>query len=423
MKTEFNLAYIFQGTFMPVYEYIALNKSGKNIKGIIDANSALAARQKLRDKSFFPVEVKETSTKETETNLGEVSLTTLFKRVKAQEISVMTRQLSILMGAGITLVPALDAMISQISNPLFKRIIAQIKEAVNEGSSLANAFAQHPKVFSQIYINMVRAGEASGSLDSVLDRLAEFSEKQQALKGRFQAAMAYPVFMSLIGTGILLFLITYIVPNIISVFDDMQQALPLPTLLLIGTSNFFKANWWLFIIVFTGGLIIVKRLIKTSKGRYMWDELKLRLPVFGTVNIKLAMARFGRTLGSLLASGVPLLTSLGIVRNIVNNVVIAEVIDNAIIEIGEGKSLAYPLSQSRWFPPIAVQMISVGEQSAELENMLEKFADIYEKEVDSQIMAMTSMLEPFMILAMGLVVGFVVISILLPIFDMNQLVR
>jgi len=408
---------------MPVYEYIALNKSGKNIKGIIDANSALAARQKLRDKSFFPVEVKETSTKETDINLGGVSLTTLFKRVKAQEVSVMTRQLSILMGAGITLVPALDAMISQISNPLFKRIIAQVKEAVNEGSSLANAFAQHPKVFSQIYINMIRAGEASGSLDSVLDRLAEFSEKQHALKGRFQAAMAYPVFMSLIGTGILLFLITYIVPNITSVFDDMQQTLPLPTLLLIGTSNFFKTNWWLFIIVFTGGLIIVKRLIKTSKGRYMWDELKLRLPVFGTVNTKLAMARFGRTLGSLLASGVPLLTSLEIVRNIVNNVIIAGVIDNAIIEIGEGKSLAAPLSQSRWFPPIAVQMISVGEQSAELENMLEKFADIYEKEVDSQIMAMTSMLEPFMILAMGLVVGFVVISILLPIFEMNQLVR
>jgi len=423
MKPQFNLAYIFRETFMPVYEYIALNKSGKNIKGIIDANSALAARQKLRDKSFFPVEVKETSTKETDINLGGVSLTTLFKRVKAQEISVMTRQLSILMGAGITLVPALDAMISQISNPLFKRIIAQVKEAVNEGSSLANAFAQHPKVFSQIYINMIRAGEASGSLDSVLDRLAEFSEKQHALKGRFQAAMAYPVFMSLIGTGILLFLITYIVPNITSVFDDMQQTLPLPTLLLIGTSNFFKTNWWLFIIVFTGGLIIVKRLIKTSKGRYMWDELKLRLPVFGTVNTKLAMARFGRTLGSLLASGVPLLTSLEIVRNIVNNVMIAGVIDNAIIEIGEGKSLADPLSQSRWFPPIAVQMISVGEQSAELENMLEKFADIYEKEVDSQIMAMTSMLEPFMILAMGLVVGFVVISILLPIFEMNQLVR
>lgn len=423
MKPQFNLAYIFRETFMPVYEYIALNKSGKNIKGIIDANSALAARQKLRDKSFFPVEVKETSTKETDINLGGVSLTTLFKRVKAQEVSVMTRQLSILMGAGITLVPALDAMISQISNPLFKRIIAQVKEAVNEGSSLANAFAQHPKVFSQIYINMIRAGEASGSLDSVLDRLAEFSEKQHALKGRFQAAMAYPVFMSLIGTGILLFLITYIVPNITSVFDDMQQTLPLPTLLLIGTSNFFKTNWWLFIIVFTGGLIIVKRLIKTSKGRYMWDELKLRLPVFGTVNTKLAMARFGRTLGSLLASGVPLLTSLEIVRNIVNNVIIAGVIDNAIIEIGEGKSLADPLSQSRWFPPIAVQMISVGEQSAELENMLEKFADIYEKEVDSQIMAMTSMLEPFMILAMGLVVGFVVISILLPIFEMNQLVR
>jgi general secretion pathway protein F len=408
---------------MPVYEYTALNKSGKNVNGIIDADSLVAARQKLRGTGIFPVDVKETSAKPKDPRSGPASLSTLLKRIKPAEVSIATRQLSILLGAGVPLVGSLDALVSQITNPLIKKIMAEVKESVNEGNSLALALSQHPKAFSNVYVNMVRAGEASGSLDVVLDRLADLGERQQALKGRFQAALAYPVFMFLIGSLVLFFLITFVVPNITQIFSDMQAALPLPTVLLINVSNFLKSFWWLILIGIACGIVIIKKLIKTPKGRYFWDEAKLRIPILGPINSKIALGRFGRTLGSLLQSGVPLISALQIVRNIVNNVIIADVIDNAVEEIQAGKSLASPLAESRWFPSIVVQMIFVGEQSGELEKMLGKIADTYERDVETNIMAMTSMLEPVMILAMGVIIGFIVVSILLPIFEMNRMIQ
>ena len=408
---------------MPVYEYTALDGAGKNVKGIIDADSEVAARHKLRGSGVFPVQVKKTSSKPKDVPSSSIPVSNFFKRVKQGELSATTRQLSILLGAGVTLVASLDALIYQASNPILKKILAQTKESVNEGRSLAFSLSQHPKVFSQIYINMVRAGEASGSLDLVLDRLAEFSEKQEALRGRFRAAMAYPVFMFFIGSVILFFLITFIVPNITKIFSDMHQSLPLPTLALIEISSFLKSFWWLVFLTLIACIILIRRLIKIPRGTQIWDEIKLRIPIVGSINMKMAVARFGRTLGSLLRSGVPLLSALQIVRNIVNNTLIAEVIDNAMEDIEAGASIATPLAQSRWFPPIAIQMISVGEQSGELESMLDKIADVYERETEAKIMAMTSMLEPVMILVMGVVVGFIVISILLPIFEMNQMIR
>lgn len=408
---------------MPVYEYRALTKGGRNVNGIIDADNPAGARQKLRASGVFPVEVQETSSRPKDALSSPGSISHFFKRITPGELSAMTRQLSILLEAGVTLVASLDALISQVDNPLLKKVMAQLKESINEGNDLASSLAEHPKVFSQIYVNMVRAGEASGSLDVVLERLAEFSEHQQALRGRIKAAMAYPVFMSLIGTLILLFLITFIVPNMTRIFTEMHQTLPLPTILLISVSNFLKAFWWVVLLAIGGGIILSRRLIKTKKGHYLWDQLKLRVPVMGPINTKIAIARFGRTLGSLVQNGVPVLAALQIVRNIVNNVLIADVIDNAMTDIQEGKTLAAPLAQSSWFPPVTTQMISVGEQSGRLENMLNKIADMYEREVESQTMAMTSMLEPVMILIMGLTVGFIVVSVLLPIFDMNQLIR
>ncbi len=408
---------------MPVYEYKALNQAGKTMSGIIDADNPVGARQKLRASGKFPVEVKETTSRSKAVTSGQASVSTLFQRVRPREISVMTRQLAILLGAGVALVASLDTLISQSTNPSLKKIMAQIKESVNEGNTLAFSLSKHPKIFSQIYINMVRAGEASGSLDLVLDRLAEFSERQESLKGRFKAAMAYPVIMFFIGSGILFFLVTFIVPQISGIFTDMKQTLPLPTLMLISASNFLKTFWWLVLLVLLGVIILLTQFSKTPKGTYLWDKIKLRTPVFGIINIKMAMARFGRTLGSLVQNGVPLLAALEIVRNIVNNSLVARDIDNAMEQIGEGKSLAAPLDQSRWFPPIAVQMIAVGEQSGELENMLNKIADIYESETESQVMALTAMLEPIMILVMAVSVAFIVFAILLPIFDINQMVR
>jgi len=408
---------------MPVYEYQALDRAGKNRSGIIDADSPMAARQKLRGFGVFPTALKETSSALKEKAPGHPSVLTFFKRVKPGEISAATRQLAILLGAGITLVSSLDALISQVPNPLLKKILAQTKESVNEGNSLAVSLAQHPRVFSEIYVNMVKAGEESGSLDLVLHRLAELTEHQQALRGRLKAALAYPVFMIFIGILVLFFLITFIVPNITKIFDDMHQILPLPTLMLIGASNFFKSFWWLVAGGFAAGLFLIKRFIRTPRGRRLWDRVKLGAPLIGSLNTKSAMARFSRTLGSLLQNGVPLLSALGIVRNIVNNTRVAEAIDDAIGDIQSGRGLAVSLSKSRWFPPIAIQMISAGEQSGEVEAMLNKIADIFEGEVESQALAMTSMLEPVMILAMGVTVGFIVISILLPIFEMNQMIR
>ena len=408
---------------MPVYEYQALDRAGRNRSGIIDADSPMAARQKLRGSGVFPTALKETSSALKEKAPGDPSVLTFFKRVKPGEISAATRQLAILLGAGITLVSSLDALISQVPNPLLKKILAQTKESVNEGNSLAVSLAQHPKVFSEIYVNMVKAGEESGSLDLVLHRLAELTERQQALRGRLKAALAYPVFMIFIGILVLFFLITFIVPNITKIFDDMHQILPLPTLILIGASNFFKSFWWLVAGGFACGLFLIRRFIRTPRGRRLWDRIKLGAPLIGSLNTRSAMARFSRTLGSLLQNGVPLLSALGIVRNIVNNTRIAEAIDDAIGDIQSGRGLAVSLSKSRWFPPIAIQMISAGEQSGEVEGMLNKIADIFEGEVESQALAMTSMLEPVMILAMGVTVGFIVISILLPIFEMNQMIR
>ncbi len=408
---------------MPVYEYTGLNSSGKTMKGILDADSPVAARHKLRGSGIFPVEVKETLSKPSGLPSSTVSIFGFLKRIKPGEISAMTRQLSVLLAAGVPLVKSLEALISHITNPMLKRTMAQIKESVNQGNSLAFSLSHHPKTFSNIYINMVHSGEASGSLDVVLDRLAEFGEHQQALRGRLKAALAYPVFMSLIGTFVLFFLITFIVPNITGIFTEMHQTLPMPTIVLIEVSNFLLSFWWAILLVIFSGIIILRQSKKRPGVRYIWDKLKLRIPVLGSINQKIALALFGRTLGSLLQSGVPLISALEIVGKIVGNSLIARVIDNAVDDIQAGKSLASTLSQSEWFSSMVIQMISVGEQSGEIESMLNKIADTHEREVESHIMALTSMLEPVMILIMGLIVGFIVISILLPIFEMNQMIR
>ena len=270
---------------------------------------------------------------------------------------------------------------------------------------------------------MVRAGEASGSLDVVLERLAEFGESQQALKARIKAALTYPLFMAVIGTLVLFLLITFIVPSITRVFEGTSQALPLPTIILISLSGFFKNYWWLLTLLIATAIMVVRFFITRPTGRRLWDRLKLTLPLLGDLNIKIASARLGRTLSSLLESGVPLVTALQIVKNILNNTILADTIDDATRELEKGRSLSQILKKSPWFPPMLVQMIGVGEQSGALEKMLGKVADNYEREVEAKILAMTSLIEPIMILVMGGVVSFIVVSILLPIFEMNQLIR
>ena len=406
---------------MPVYEYRALDKKGKNIKGIIDAESELQVRSKLRSSGKYPVSIKVSRSKSGIT--GKKSGTIgIFERVKSEEINVMTRQLATLLGAGIPLIQALTSLVDQTGNTALKKVIAQIRESVNEGHTLTQALGEHSKLFPAIHVNMVRAGEASGSLDVVLEKLADFGEKQEVLKGRLRAALIYPIFMAFIGSGILFVLITYIVPNITQVFDEMDKVLPLPTLFLIGLSEFLKGYWWGILIVCCLGFLGLRLFIRKSYGRSIWDLVKLKSPVVGNVTQKVILARFASTLGSLLGSGVGLMTSMKIVHTLVNNVHVSAVIDDAMAQIQKGQNMSDSLSSSVWFPPMFVQMIAVGEQSGSLEEMLKKVAQAYEREVEISIVGMTSLIEPIMIVAMGAAVGFVVLSILLPIFEMNQMI-
>lgn len=408
---------------MPVYEYSALNKSGKTIKGIINADSQAAARNKIRQTGNYPVEIQETVPVSKRTRGRKSSPFRITQRVRQQEVSVATRQLATLLGAGIPLVSALNGLIEQTSNQTFKKIIAQLKDSVNEGNSFTAALAEHPRLFSRIYVNMVKSGEASGSLDVVLEQLAEFGEAQQSMKSRIRAALLYPAFMAVVGIVVLFLLITFIVPSITKVFEDTQQALPLPTTILINLSGFLAGYWWALILLIIVLIMLLRYGIQQPYGRRIWDRLKLTLPLFGDLNTKIASARFGRTLGSLIQSGVPLVSALHIVKNIFNNVHLAKVIEDATEELEKGRSLSNVLKKSRWFLPMVVQMIAVGEQSGALEKMLNKVAESYEREVETKVIALTSMIEPVMILVMGLLVSFIVVSILLPIFEMNQLIR
>lgn len=406
---------------MPVYEYTALNTAGKTVHGIVDAASTSVARDLLRTKKLFPVTITGTIARQPGRSL--FSGGSLISRVSSEELNLATRQLATLLGAGLPLVSSLDALLKQADNPVLQKALAQVKDAVSEGSSLVQALSQHPKLFSRIYLSMVRAGEASGALDVVLDRLAAFGEHQELLKSRFKSAMVYPIFMALVGSLVLFSLITFVVPNITKMFAEMQQSLPWPTILLIGVSDFLRNSW---LALFMGLIIVafgVARYLATERGARTWDRLSLRLPLAGTMQRLLAMARFSRTLASLLRSGVPLLTALAIVRNIVNNRLIAEVIDAAVTEVEQGKALSLALSGGTLFPPMIIQMMSVGEQSGAMEDMLDKVADSYERDINAKLTAITAMIEPFMILAMGAVVGFIVIAILLPIFEMNQMIH
>ncbi|MEE8430963.1 MAG: type II secretion system inner membrane protein GspF [Candidatus Desulfatibia sp.] len=407
---------------MPVYEYKALTQKGKTTSGIIDAESPIIARQKIRALKTFPVAVKEVHDSPTKKESRTLSFARHFQRVTPSEVAMLTRQLATLISAGFPLVPAIDILISQTRSNAFKRQLAKIKDSIVEGNSFARSLSLYPRSFSELYVNMVHAGESSGTLEIVLERLADITEGQQALKQRIRSALAYPVLMTFIGTVVLFLLLTFIVPSITSIFTDMGQALPAPTIFLINTSAFFKKYWWLILALGAAMLIALRSIVNTSKGRYLLDKSMLLLPGSGLLVKKLAVARFARTLGSLLENGVSMLTALEIVKNIVGNQLIANVIEDAAKEVEKGQDLGTALAESKIFPDISIQMIIVGEQSGRLESMLNKIADVFEGEVESSVMSMTSLIEPLMILIMGIAVGFIVLSICLPIFEMNQLV-
>ncbi len=408
---------------MAVYSYKAMNANGKTISGIVDADSAKAARAKLRRDGMFPTEIAEVSEEKGLRGKGlsmEIDIKSLRGKVGIQDLAMTVRQLATMAGAGIPLVESIGALSNQVEDVVLKKTLSQVRDKVNEGSSLANALKDFPKIFTPLFVNMVSAGENSGTLDIVLSRLADFTESQMQLRQKIRSAMIYPIMMAIIGSGIVSYLVAFVIPKITKIFEGMDKALPAVTVALLSVSLFIKSYWYLIILMIAGMVYGLRRWRATERGRELSDRFLLKLPIYGKLLLKIAVARFVRTLGTLLKSGVPIMSALEIVKNVVNNKVLEKAIENARENVKEGEAIAKPLERSGIFPPVVIHMIHVGESTGELENMLFRVADAYEVEVETTINGLTAIFEPIMLLAMAGLVGFAVIAILLPIMDMTS---
>lgn len=431
---------------MAVFEYTAFDNKGRKKKGVIDADSSRSARQKLKEKNIFPVSLNESHSQKSPGNynsnstgnstgaqsptigigkffhsLGTTQPTQNRIKVRLGDLSIATRQLSTLVGANIPLVESLRALSEQLESSQLRRVFTEVSELVNQGSTLAGALGNYPRVFPNLYINMISSGEKSGSLELVLERLADLLESQADLRRKVLSAAAYPIILLVLCILVVFFLLAFIVPQITDIFREQGQVLPLPTQMVIGLSNFAQTYWWLVLI---GGFVCItgfSRYIHTKRGRRWFDRIKIRMPLFGNMNLKIATSRFARSLGTMLASGVELLTALRIVKNIVSNVLLEEVIENAVVGVREGKSLSSELRKGEIFPKLVVHLIGVGEKTGQLEPMLLRAAKSYETEVDALVSGLTKILEPMMILFLATVVGGILASIMLPMLEMSTL--
>ena len=420
---------------MPLYAWKGLDASGKTINGTREADGAKGLRQVLRKDAVFLTEMREvvgghrgaaSAAGGSTAGKGlkrEVDFSRLFERVRPQEVTIFTRQLAVLLKAGIPLAEALGALAEQSDNKKLQLILAGIRQRVNEGGALAEAMAQNPRVFPELYTNMVRSGEAAGNLDSVLARLAEFMDEEIALRSKVASALTYPLVMAGLGGVVMAILMVVVIPQIATVFEDSGKALPWNTRLLILFAGTAGTYWWVILPLLAAGVWGMRRWARTARGKAVVDRLALKMWVVGPLIRYVAVARFSRTLATMLASGVPLLTALEIVRKVLNNTVLEKVVEQARDTIREGESIAATLKKSGEFPSMMCHMVAVGERSGELESMLENVADAYERDVETKVGRLTSLLSPLMIVIMGVGVGFMVFSILGPIMDMQQMVQ
>jgi general secretion pathway protein F len=412
---------------MPAYAYTGLNTTGKTIKGIETADNVATLKLILKRQGVYLTAVSETaggsaaSSRATGGGSREIDFGQFFDRIRPKDVSGVTRLMSTLLCAGVTLPESLVALTDQVESPRFKNVLSDVGSKVNEGSSLADAMASHPKVFSKLYINMVRAGEASGSLETVLIRIADFMDQQEELRSKVTTAMFYPMAMALVGVGVVTLLMVKVVPGIAEMFAGQGAELPFTTSALIWVSSIIAGYWWLIIMAMIGAVYSFKKWRATAAGRELTDRFLLGMPVVGELARKIAIARFARTLSTMLASGVQLLQALDIVRSLLGNMVLEKVLTTARDEIREGAGIALSLKRSGQFPPLVTHMIAVGERSGQLEQMLTDLADAYDREASAAITRATAILEPIMIVLMGGSVGFIVFAIMTPILQMNQM--
>lgn len=400
---------------MALFRYSARDPTGRVIAGTIEADNDAVVVDRLREMGFFITNLeRETPRRE----VGEI-LQGMFG-VGLRDLAIFSRQFSTMVSAGLSLVRVLSILEQQTSNRKLREVAAAVRLDVEAGRPLSESMGRHPKVFSTLYVNMVKAGETGGVLDEVLNRIANFLEKEQALRQKVKAAMVYPALLTAAALGGLMFMTVVILPQFQNLFRELggEGSLPLPTQIAMAVSVILRKFWYALI----GGAIvlawILRRYLRTPKGRARFDRLKLRLPVLGELNRKIVVARFSRTLGTLIASGVPIMQSLEVVAKAIDNTVIGEAVEAVRASIREGQSIAIPLQFSGVFPPMVVQMAKVGEETGQLEQMLEKVADFYDVEVETTVQSLTSLLEPILIIFMGVVVGAMVISLYLPIFSL-----
>jgi type IV pilus assembly protein PilC len=413
---------------MPSYTYVAVDSRGQESTGSVEAASTNEAIGQLRQAGYFPTSVCEENkasrqaaeTPRSDKVRGRRNIV-LFQRktVKPKTLMIFTRQLATLIDAGLPLLRGLSVLAKQERDSVLKRAINKLAESVQDGSTFSEGLAHHPRVFNDLYINMVKAGELGGVLDLVLSRLAEFQEKAQKVKNKVAAALVYPVIVLLLAVGIMAFLLVFIVPKFETIFHDMLGDKPLPaiTLFVIGVSDFMQEQWG----VLLGAVVIVfaayKFAARTGAGRTVIDRIKLRAPLFGDLIRKTSISRFSRTLGTLVTSGVPILQALDITRETAGNTVIARAISQVHDSVKEGETIVQPLEASRAFPPMVISMIDVGEETGQLPEMLLKIAEVYDDEVDNSVAALTSLLEPIMIVLLALIVGTIVIALFMPLIS------
>ncbi len=401
---------------MPLYDYKALNSNGKEVKGNINSENISQAKQKLRSMGLMLMEILEQKVQQKKK--GSLSFGT---GISTQDLALMTRQFATLIKAKIQIVEALSALVDQSDNHKLKIIMSEIKQKVNEGTSLSASMNEYPKVFDNVYVNMIDAGETSGNLDIILLRLAEFTESQVKLKNKIRAAMIYPMIMTGVGALMMGIIFIFVIPKITKIFISMKKALPLQTKICIWISEFLRDYWWLVIVMmfFTWWGFI--KYTATKKGEALWHKLLLNFPIVGQLTMMINVSRFCSTLATLLNSGVPILMAMKIVRNLIGNVHMQVAVDEAKTSIAEGGSIALPLQKSGLFPSMVTHMIKLGEKSGELEPMLEIVAANYKDEVDARLNGLTSVLEPIMLVLMGGAVAFIVFSVVVPLMDLNTL--
>jgi type IV pilus assembly protein PilC len=401
------------------FAYKVRDKAGKMVAGTLEADSQALVATKLRQMGFAPVLIEEQKS-----SVGKMEIKLPWSgRVKAKDLAVFSRQFATMINSGLSLLRALNILAEQTENATLATTIADIRTEVEKGTSLSVALSKHPKVFKRLYVAMIRAGEIGGVLDTVLLRLAENLEKEVALKQKIKSAMTYPTVVFCLVILILVGMLIFVVPTFKNLYKDLGGALPLPTRVLIGLSDNAKKFWYIVAILVIGAAVGIKRWVNTEQGRGKWDSMKLKVPIFGILVHKTALSRFSRTLSVLMRSGVPILQSLDIVRETVNNSVMSGAVSDVGNSVKEGESIARPLERHDVFPPMVVQMISVGEETGALDTMLGKIADFYDQEVEATVDALTSLIEPVLIAVMGVVVGGMVVALYMPMFNIIKLIQ